>query len=721
MKNTLLKLLAVTVCAVGAIVDPMRAYAASLSERYLSDIKLCIGQDFNTSKAQFSAQGYKILSTDLNSSLDTPVYLGYKETTNPADAITGISMMNMSGNYSFAEYDALLERYKTSVNSTIADLVPAIEEYRSNYQKKTEAAVFCHDTLNKIVEDMDDNNARGMGDYLLECDLVKRDEIRDVFMKGNTQLVVVIQELLSLASDNGKDSWVTRLTNTTYDDLEEQYLDKYLHPSIAESKMDVDFSNGAEKLLGVWDTFYTMLQTVENDLRTDETGENGETCYDITEELAEAVEALPADATEEDKDAAESMTEAQLAVNVGFYEYLNSIEYDGVTLLDYFNRPADEIESYELYPMVASLSEAQIAQIDITGIYQLLNSSLGKDYLNAEGVKNLQSMLNGIETISMYDGVEQGLFGKSVALTSAATTHNNASEDKWQDALFSSAENDRRWSALGMYALATFGVFLTGEIFGVIGNSIEHTFITSVGTHTTKNVANRVILIYDELSPGGQSHFLYDRIVFNQSVSPAVNFCMLLRTVCFIVSLVMLVATVAKLIETIITSATSVDYEKIPHLIVDYNESTVDGEVQFKDLITYYAAEALDGREGDVNGFESHAGWLVLYYTKDSKAGKPIQSNLKIQNGSSTTPTGYENVCLFNKSLVVDLTNEAFTKEDDPLKGTFLFFKRGSSTYTGSTFTGGTAAIVGGISALAGIGLGAFFGSRSKRKKKQPA
>ncbi len=722
MKNTLLKLLAVTICTVSALGDPMRAYAASLSERYLSDIKLCIGQDYASSKALLSADGYKVLSTNLNATLEQPVYLGYKETTNPADAITGLSVMNMSGNYSFAEYEALLKRYENTVDETIADLVPAIEEYRKNYQKKTKAAVFCHDTLNQIVEDMDDNNIRGMGDYLLSCDLVKRNELRDVFMKGNTQIVLIIQEILALASDTAEDSWITRLTETTYDDLEEQYLDKYLHPSIAESKMDVDFGNGAEQILEVWDTFYSMLQSVENDLLSEEKGDNGETCYDLSKELEIAANSLEEDATQEEIESAQAWTQSQLVGNIAIYEYLNDIDYDGGTLLDFFNRPAEEIETYELYPLAAALSEAQIAQIDVTGLYQLFNAAIGKDYLDTEGVKKLQDMLKEIESISIYDGVEMGLFGNSVALTSAATAHNNASEDKWQDALICSKNNSERgsWKIWAFYLGVTTSFLAVGTALHFCAEKLESVLVQ--GTVKKAVQLNQVPLIYNKIGVySGVKDFFFKMFTFKHSISPFVNFVFMLRTVCFIVSIVMFVSTIAKLVETIIANSQSIDYEKIPNLIVDYDEETVNGDVQFKDLITYHAVEALDGREGDLNGFCSHGGWLMLYYTKDPKAGKPIQSSLKTVVGSSNAPSGYESVSLFNKSTAVNLTSNEYTNESDSVKGTYLYFKRSISTLTGSTFTGGTAAIVGGLSALAGIGLGAFFGSRLKKKKEQPA
>ena len=94
---------------------------------------------------------------------------------------------------------------------------------------------------------------------------------------------------------------------------------------------------------------------------------------------------------------------------VGIYEYLENTEYDDGTLLDFFDRPSDEVETEELYPMIASLTPGQKAGLDFVSLKELLSITITKNaaYENAEYAF--------LDTISIYDGAWIAEFMKRAA------------------------------------------------------------------------------------------------------------------------------------------------------------------------------------------------------------------------------------------------------------------------------------------------------------------
>ena len=54
------------------------------------------------------------------------VYLGYKTTTDKDSAIRDMRAMNMNGNYSYDEYEKVLENKKSEINAFISSMKTAV-------------------------------------------------------------------------------------------------------------------------------------------------------------------------------------------------------------------------------------------------------------------------------------------------------------------------------------------------------------------------------------------------------------------------------------------------------------------------------------------------------------------------------------------------------------------------------------------------------------------
>ena len=144
------------------------------------------------------------------------------------------------------------------------------------------------------------------------------------------------------------------------------------------------------------------------------------------------------------------------------------------------------------------------------------------------------------------------------------------------------------------------------------------------------------------------------------------------------------------------------------------------------------------GSSADLNADEGKQ-WIVLYASKNSKAGKPLTPDFVIQD-SSKAPDGYEgSVHLIGEKGAVNVVSKAFkdyssvstiwqTVTGDYTKYIFSKLSSNVKTYdesagnmTASSIGGGTVAIIG----FGGIALGAALGAavavliNNKKKKKE--
>ena len=127
-----------------------REYRAA--QRYLKKAHESTGATADAAKKWLTDNGYIVVDTDLNQKTGKDcVYIGYKTTTNPDEAITDISLMQMDGGYSFSEYEAMLERKRQELSAIIQSFAESIVEARSNYfagHKGAQAAYKIFDFFN---------------------------------------------------------------------------------------------------------------------------------------------------------------------------------------------------------------------------------------------------------------------------------------------------------------------------------------------------------------------------------------------------------------------------------------------------------------------------------------------------------------------------------------------------------------------------------------------
>ena len=108
--------------------------------KYVKDVFIAYGEDKATADKWLQEHNWESIA-DLNEGKTSEAWgyhnavavLGIQRTDDPDEAITDMAIMNMTGGYSFDKYEDLVEKKKAQITEFINTFVPAMEEYRKNY------------------------------------------------------------------------------------------------------------------------------------------------------------------------------------------------------------------------------------------------------------------------------------------------------------------------------------------------------------------------------------------------------------------------------------------------------------------------------------------------------------------------------------------------------------------------------------------------------------
>ncbi len=715
------------------------ALAASAKERYISDIVLCSAASSEEAETKLKEQGYKLMVSDsLNDYLSEGMYLGYKSTTNPDEAITDISAMNMYGKYSFSDYEVLLEKMKEDVAATVKGITPMIVSFRDNYNAGAAIAKEIYRILNVYYEE---DSGKNMGDYFLTCDLNDTADITKVFMQGNSSFIVNIQQLLFLAGENdGDKAWIEKMGSSDPDILFDTYVSSYPTPNKAYKAMVADYGNVADSIKQTWNNFYENLNKIKSAYFV----ESGDTielsdkavtakAETITEEaLTESDEKLTNEqftqAVDQNAKTAEVIDNAS---DIKLVDYLNSLEYGDGTMLSFFMRDIEEVDDTELYTLAYFMGSKLSAQIVNVGLQQVVSRTiLDGDKTTDETFESMNDVLEGAESISIYDGTDRSLYENGVALTGSTVSKCTSSGKSWSDGLLGrifSPSDEFKWADyFTFYVAPMLGSFICW--FGShVANALLDVAVEKLATRANANVLIKSAarleeeLIYNAPlyeRTGGTFGFLAFGKGSISSSTTAFRIVRFFKIGFFFLTAVFAVVSIVMLFVTIFASDESgpAEYTSIPNHIVD-TVSTDHGD----DYIAYNYVKNLSGSAGDLNNYVGKNGWLVLYYTKDSSAGAPITTSMKVVKGSTSSPLDYENVTMFGETNAINLSSKDYTGVDDSANGTYLYFDRGSVSTTGSVLLNGTFALSVGVGIVLGITIGALLQIPRKKKEKEQA
>ena len=454
--------------AVGAAVlmqaqAPVLAGALEDSPVYISEVFLSYGETEEKAKQWLKDNGYEILDQNLNEkaeggiswlgisfSKERCVYLGYKTTEDKDEAIRDMRAMNMNGDYSYEEYEKVLENKKAEINAFISSMKTALAEYRENYKAGAVKAKTAHDRMNQYLDD--DSNYSALGDLLLkpireemsEEEYKKAEnehlDLTTLLMQGNIDLVNSLMSDLSLALDTADSSWLERLKKSEgISGLTDKFEEAY--PSLSESKI-------------------TSLIRSEYD---DEAKELAQKLADLKESMKVYTESgIKADDSEDKvnaylKEHAE-ISAADWAKAGAEYLVLSEIKTDDTTLADIVTGDKFDLSDPEdrtvLYPVIDAMSEGQRALLPYTDIGEMLIT--GK--LDADGWKKTADetakSLKDSKPVSVYSDVDRSVFDPDgVALTSEARKIQSATGSSYGSSLFGINTNYIKYTGLAATAV----------------------------------------------------------------------------------------------------------------------------------------------------------------------------------------------------------------------------------------------------------------------------
>ena len=755
MKHLSRIIIALVLALLMATLLPVQVFADGNEDKYISEIKIGVGEDAD--EAANSLKGYVILkddsgnNADLNkeagggwgSKGDRVVFLGYKKTNKRAEAITDLALMNMKGNYSVADYEALMEtQMKTQIIPFVNNFITAVEEYRENYKSgegdNKIRANYIHDKLNRYTDDDCDNAP--LGDLLLNetkfemgdaaYDALPDDEkkqhadILTIIAQANGKATLVMENLLTRAADTSDDTWLERFADLTYEDLINQ---TGLPPKDARKAVAKEYDDFANSILDMWEDFASELKDYkayseyldnynQNEVEKKENVFTGIDDDASTEEMTEALEGH--------YEAVADMAKYLKALDIVMIrDELAKIEYQGGTMLDFFTQPYEQLEDdiTLLYPLAASLSAGQLAGLEFVSLRDLCLIAL----TNKAGYSEKET--ENDEMLSIYDGVDRSIYEKGgvaltydVARTDILNSDDNSVLSGWTIAyiVISAA-----------FALATLVSIGFAVIYKKAANYVESVlWAPGIG----KEMRAEYFVCERYVFEGGQKLKTKD-LYMDEVFAAKSSMCTTLSIGLGIATIIMSGLTVLSAYEDM-KDHYKVDFTPIPHYMIDKKDlvgyNSKGEKVVLKNQSAYYKAVECNrkkddekykmlGTSADMNG-DVGSQWLALYAAKNENEAPILADSLKVVMSSDEVPADYETgIHMFGSSAAFNLNNGLYDW-NQKATSVYVYFQRDNSfkspSSAGANFTAGTLALTGG----AGIVLGAVAAAlvmNTKRKK----
>ena len=736
---------------------PMNTVAAASRGKYVSEVYVAYGKDADAAKKVLSDKGFTPVDGNLNDGGKTYAMMGYKITNDIRDSITDLAVMNMRGDYSVEDYKKLLKGQKAEIAESLNEFMAVIKEYRANLKAGKAKATYVHDVLNNYTED---DTKMKMGDLQNSETLQDRVGITEsveapnpenlpnlvtILMQGNAQVIKSIEVMLSMATDTADNSWIDRFAASDYDAL----LDKVEkeHPELnTETKRKQYIENLYEVEAGLLGADVLELRGKLMDYEAMDLHIDTATAEDIEKTFGNA------------KDSGKAVFQKQEWLKIGeIYENLKNYEggkFKKGELLAFFLEENDPENTEIFIPMAAALSEGQRYGLIFVNFEELLNYAFTDDASWKKVYEDYKNNLAAPEKVSVYQNIDRGLYKDdgSVALTGSAQRANNTADGTIGSKI-------EQMDTFAKITAITYVSTVCGAALAVFSNYLANVAVRAAAYDAILDELlqpNMNIILDDEAfelfkNAITDSDFTAEFSRSGQTFTGVEQLGLYTRArfmirLTRIISFVTMALAVGSAVLTIIDLCRDKSIEQLPipkYLVNNYTDP--DGGSY---ALNYKAVECnreeyfgkdykkQKGNSADLNADEGKQ-WLVLYASKNSKAGKPLTPDFVIQD-SNKAPNGYEgSVHLIGEKGAVNVVSSAFKNystysavwqiiSGDYSKYIFAKLSNDVKTYdeaagnmTASSLSGGTIAIISVGCLAAGIALGAVVTVLINKKKKK--
>ncbi|MBQ6421515.1 MAG: hypothetical protein IJK02_10615 [Clostridia bacterium] len=757
--------------------------------KYLKDVYIAYGETKEEAESWMRDNGWEPFA-DLNEGktsnapgfANAVAVLGIKRTNDPGEAITDMAAMNMNGGYSFDDYEALVAQKKTDITEFINTFVPALNEYRDNYNSKgseggKKRAQQAHDILNKFY-DGDPNGeyavndtGKPLGDLLLNKtkteigddaynalsaeQKLNTADLQQIILESSGPAVQSIEQALALATDTAETSWLDRLNGLSGEGLVERIAEfapetagQDLAPSAALSLLAAAFEDYAKVLAAEWidvheDILWYETYCAENALLPED-GEDDEA-------FSARFENYFNDLKENDED--RYLSESNRFTRVSsYYDKIWEIEYAGdwgTTLYDFFC-PEDENayygDKYEYFaPLAAVLSDGQRAALEFLSLSTLLKLGMNNDDAMETDFPSVDSLFKdekdkALGSISIYSGINRAIFRKGVALTSKALQEKAMGRDPY----------DLLWDEKGLFNIMSYTLFVSSAVFLVGGAaSAIYGAVANLNAQLAE-AATEGNLLRQGINP--QTSAEYIRLTNKTQTFASMNVAG--KWVFGVGAALMIIAAVLKGVQ--LHYYYNRTFSKIPVMIVDeadivsYTTDDAGRQVQNInfDQFAYYEvvkcnrqiigvnSDAQGGVSdykewgcGDAADINADVGkqWLAMYVNRSAAKGDPILADsLRLEKGTASHPEGYAKwLHMFGAPNVLKIDDEQYCYRSDN-NGMYLYWQGDENAFedtdaTATAFNAGYFALSGVGGLALGIAGTALVTGRKKKEREEPA
>ena len=695
---------------------------AEYAKTYLSEVKMFYGTTEDNARKACEGEGYIFSDTNFNegapkSNGESPmkIYLGYKTTTDPALAITDLTLLDMKNtHFEESNYLEYLENHVSDFTAEANQLMTMVNEFRRQYAAGSPNAKKVYDSLNLIyVDDSKSHDAAEnlLGNYFLNE--VDKTFFEKFIQRGNAMVLNKIISLLCTAvSDYEADgtTWVDRAKASEVDEI---YA---TGTSAIQNEFDAEYK----------DTAKYFVYAVKNFI---ETYNEAKKLYDKYGETLGYDELKGKD----EKGALEVLSNAdsgnrfpEYCKAIEIYTFLEKIQYqkkgetvvsnadlleDGneaetvkyketVTLAEYIKSLADD-ESIEdhlstVYPIIASLSPAQRVALRkgglysiVEGLYQEENYDARREELTKTSMEKLRE--NGCKDGRLYlwTGVDFSVYQKKVAYTSHDIEVRLSGDD-----LETSQENSQKIQEIENLKLILDWV----EVGGMIASGISMLLSGIIGATLWATGVHLFSIAGTMIATG----LLSTLGAIGIAAAGAMLCCIhVLAIVAFAVSMAYMIWNMLGcwgFFET----RDEISYDNIPDIVFDARtktEGTGNYEVRYDAVLSNADSKIFDDYYDDniskdhaeMNAFQSvYDRWMTLYYSKAPAAGKPIEviegENPFVTQSGIEAPSGYKALTLINEKTACNVNDVEVDEEwGKPL---YVFFP-GVATGTAARTEGG--------------------------------
>ena len=692
----------------------VQAATVKSTGEFLKDVKLYIKKQGTIDDAKnwcASQEGdWKVFEGDLNAGAsamltkEVGVFLCYTTTQDPDEAVKDLAVMNEKGGYSLSDYEQILKKQKEQYVDIVKNMRTMLDEYRTNYNNKTEMAVLVHDHLNKFKED---DSGQLLGDLLLTVD---DEKLADILLQCNGKVYLDIMQQMAMCCDTAKTTWLDRMVKLGSFDKLKNAFSKNISSGDVTKTLDLQFKEKANKILEKWDEMNNRVKNIRTFIKdnglekaTEEQFNNWVKNLEITDQQYYSYQEVYI-----------------LSALVGY-------KYGGKTLLDFFLKTKAQIEKEgieTLYPMAACLTDGQIAALDSEmSIFALVQDAFAATVVNDNNVgmaakmksdsadaKNVEekvekaveqakefiSEANGSNVVSIYEGVDREAFNGGVAVTTNAQRVAVAKRDAW----LKNASNMSMEDNVLLLIAGTIGGGLLAGAFALGAHAMFlHEAKKAFGAAIVQDGLPSDVTNFSELLTAVKDGGLKAKATMKQitytvytAQDTGSGFFRLLMYAKWGLTCGFIIMSALSITMSVISIYTyyNVEHIAIPHHMVDLSYS----ETKEASYVAYKSVRDQDGKCGDLNG-NSSLQWLALYYTKDKNAGTPILAptseghEMVLKTGTTEKPgTGYSPLHMFGTVNVAQ--NLTFASGDhgysygDKNNGTYLYYTHANEivTYT---------------------------------------